>query len=46
MCGNFLEELTLPDSLQVVGSCAFYNCRKLRLLTVGTGSLTMGSDVF
>ena len=22
------------------------NCRKLRLLTVGTGSLTMGSDVF
>ena len=32
VCGNFLEELTLPDSLQVVGSCAFYNCRKLRLL--------------
>ena len=46
VCGNFLEELTLPDTLQVVGSCAFYNCRKLRLLTVGTGSLTMGSDVF
>ncbi len=46
VCGNFLEEVTLPDSLQVVGSCAFYNCRKLRLLTVGTGSLTMGSDVF
>ena len=46
VCGNFLEELTLPDSLQVVGSCAFYNCRKLRLLTVGTGSLTVGSDVF
>lgn len=46
MCGNFLEELTLPDSLQVVGSCAFYNCRKLRLLTVGSSSLTVGSDVF
>ncbi|MFR7502309.1 MAG: leucine-rich repeat protein [Faecalibacterium sp.] len=46
VCGNFLEELTLPDSLQVVGSCAFYNCRKPRLLTVGTGSLTVGSDVF
>lgn len=42
VCGNFLEELTLPDSLQVVGSCAFYNCRKLRLLTVGTGSLDHG----
>ena len=46
VCGNFLEELTLPDSLRVIGSCAFYNCRKLRLLTVGAGNLTMGSDVF
>ena len=46
VCGSFLEELTLPDTLQVIGSCAFYNCRRLRLLTVGAGSLTMGSDVF
>ena len=46
VCGNFLEELTLPDSLRVIGSCAFYNCRKLRLLTVGAENLTMGSDVF
>ena len=46
VCGNFLEEVTLPDSLQVVGSCAFYNCRSLRLLTVGAGNLTVGSDVF
>ena len=46
VCGNFLEELTLPDSIQVIGSCAFYNCRKLRLLSVGASGLTMGSDVF
>ena len=46
VCGNFLEEIALPDSLQVIGSCAFYNCRSLRLLTVGSGSLTVGSDVF
>ena len=46
ICGNFLEELTLPDSLQVIGSCAFYNCRNLRLLTAGIHPLTMGSDVF
>ena len=46
VCGNFLEELTLPDSLRVIGSCAFYNCRKLRLLTVGAENLTVGSDVF
>ena len=46
VCGNFVEEIILPDSLQVIGSCAFYNCRSLRLLTVGSGSLTVGSDVF
>ena len=46
MCGSFLEEATLPDSVQVIGSCAFYNCRSLRLLTVGSGGLTVGSDVF
>ena len=38
---------SIPSTVAwIVGSCAFYNCRKLRLLTVGTGSLTMGSDVF
>ena len=46
VCGNFLEEVTLPDSLRVIGSCTFYNCRRLRRLTAGTGELTMGSDVF
>ena len=35
VCGNFVEEITLPDSLQVIGSCAFYNCRRLRRLSVG-----------
>ena len=36
VCGNFLEEVTLPDSLRVIGSCTFYNCRRLRRLTAGT----------
>ena len=46
VCGNFVEEVILPDSLQVIGSCAFYNCRGLRRLSVGAGDLTVGSDVF
>ena len=46
VCGNFLEEAVLPDGLQVIGSCAFYNCRRLRTLSVGAGELTVGSDVF
>ena len=44
MCGNFVEEIILPDSLQVIGSCAFYNCRRLRRLSVGAGDLTVGSE--
>ena len=46
VCGSFVEEVTLPDRLQVIGSCAFYNCRRLRRLSAGAGELTMGSDVF
>ena len=46
VCGNFLEEAVLPDSMRVIGSCAFYNCRRLRTLSVGAGELTVGSDVF
>ena len=46
VCGSFLEELALPDSLRIIGSCAFYNCRRLRQLSAGAGELMMGSDVF
>lgn len=46
ICGRFLEELILPNALRLVGSCAFYNCRSLRRLSIGTRVLTMGSDVF
>jgi hypothetical protein len=46
IAGRFLEELTLPDALRVIGSCAFYNCRALRRLGVGAQPLTAGSDLF
>ena len=46
VCGSFLEEVQLPEGLRVIGSCAFYNCRRLRQLSVGAAVLTMGSDVF
>ena len=42
VCGNFVEEVILPDSLQVIGSCAFYNCRRLRRLSVGAGRSDRG----
>ena len=46
VAGNFLEEITLPETLREIGSCAFYNCRALRRMTLGSGPLAVGSDVF
>ena len=46
LCGSFLEELVLPGSLRVIGSCAFYNCRRLRRLSLGAGVEGLGSDLF
>ncbi len=44
--GRFLESVTLPETLHTLGSCAFYNCRKLQSLSVGSRIETYGSDVF
>lgn len=46
ICGNFLEAVTLPDSLRSMHNAAFYNCRSLRLVSVGAGPLDLGSDLF
>lgn len=32
--GNFVEEVTLPDTVRVLHSAAFYNCRQLRVFTL------------
>lgn len=44
--GNFVEEVTLPDTVRVLHSAAFYNCRKLRRVTLGAGAVSFGSDLF
>ena len=46
VCGSFLEQARLPEGLRVVGSCAFYNCRRVRRLSFGAAALAVGSDVF
>lgn len=40
--GNFVEEVTLPDTVRVLHSAAFYNCRKLRRVTLGAGVESLG----
>lgn len=44
--GDFVEEMTLPDSLRTVHSAAFYNCRRLRRVELGPGVESLGSDLF
>lgn len=44
--GDFVEEVTLPGSVTTLHSAAFYNCRRLRRLTVGPGLDSLGSDLF
>ena len=44
--GGFVEEVILPDTIRKIGSYAFYNCRKLRRLTMPSTVWELGSDVF
>lgn len=44
--GTFLEEITLPDCAATLHNAAFYNCRKLKKLSVGTAISGIGSDEF
>lgn len=46
IAGAFLETLTLPDTLRVVGEAAFYDCRRLRTLCFGRRLEVLGSDAF
>lgn len=44
--GNLVEEVVLPDTLTEIGASAFYNCKKLKRLTLGSSLETVGSDAF
>lgn len=46
VCGEFVQEVVLPDSVQAIHNGAFYNCRSLRRLTAGPGIESLGSDLF
>lgn len=46
IAGSFLEEVTLPDTVHTLHSAAFYDCRRLRRLSVGAELTALGSDLF
>ena len=43
---RYVEEVSLPDTVEKVGSFAFYNCTCLRKLAFGSRLREIGSDAF
>lgn len=46
LCGSLVETVTLPDTLEKIGDCAFYNCRELTEISLGSRIESVGSDAF
>lgn len=44
--GNYLREISLPDTVTCLETYAFYNCRKLERLTIGAALTEVNSDAF
>ena len=44
--GEFVQQVTLPDTLHTLHSAAFYNCRNLRTVQMGAAAENFGSDLF
>lgn len=44
--GHYVESVFLPDTVTTLHNAAFYNCRKMKLLSVGERIHAIGSDEF
>ena len=44
--GRFVESITLPSTVTTLHNAAFYNCRNLHTLSVGSEIRAIGSDEF
>lgn len=46
LCGNYVQKISLPDSVTSVEAYAFYNCKNLSCLLAGKQLNRIGSDAF
>ena len=46
LSGSYIETVVLPDSIREIGNCTFYNCKSLKVLSIGCDIRELGSDVF
>lgn len=46
LSGSYIQSVSLPDSVEVLESYAFYNCRKLKSIEFGKKLNTVNNDAF
>lgn len=46
LCGEYPEEIILPDTVTSLGNFTFYNCRNLKTIEAGIALKEIGCDVF
>lgn len=46
LMGRNITQVELPDSITKIGDFAFYQCRELEKITLGTEMIEIGSDAF
>lgn len=46
LAGEFITSVYLPDSLKSIGELCFYQCRKLKKISLGSGEIEIGGDAF
>ena len=46
LSGEYIQRVTLPDSIKKLGNLAFYNCKNLQELCFGRDLTSVGSDTF
>lgn len=44
LCGDTIESLILPDTVRLLSAHAFYNCRRMRSLSVGVALCAVEND--
>lgn len=46
LAGDYIQEISLPDTVEKLGGLAFYNCTSLHTLRIGPALTEVGSDTF
>ena len=46
LIGDYITEVTIPDTVRIIDDLCFYGCKNLNRISIGGGQISIGSDVF